>query len=89
MYEFDILNKYNIKHSFNGKPNDYSEGPLNVYRLKQVHSDKVVTIEANDKVEDFIDVEADGLITNVKGRYIGYPEIKSANALPMPDAIPP
>jgi len=68
---FDILNEYGIKHSFYAKPNDYSERKYdneNVYYLKQNHTNKVVIIEENDKIDDSKFLDCDGVITNLKGK---------------------
>lgn len=71
MYEFDILNEYNIKHGFYMSPHDYSEAKYdneNIYYLKQSHTNKVVTLEENDKVGDSKFIDCDGIITNLKGK---------------------
>lgn len=68
---FDILNEYGIEHSFLGLPNDYSERKYdneNIYYLRQNHTNKVVTIEENDKVDDPKFLDVDGVLTNLKGK---------------------
>ena len=81
IYKFDKLTQLGIKHSFIGKPYDFSsynsnrikdvkevfDINKNIFEVKQVHSSDVVTVLENNHPNDENFLNKDGLITNVPG----------------------